>query len=109
MGTLGKALGAAGRKLHLRPLVSWWISWSIAPARLFFPPRRLPGCGGAATGMSIRLVQSAEGKELRRRLLSNLAYFVESSSSSLAAPKPGEGGVVILQITAVCLRYLFLF
>jgi 8-amino-7-oxononanoate synthase len=89
MATLGKALGAAGGCIcGSRQLVDFLVN----RARPFiFSTAPVPAAAAAATE-SIRLVQSAEGKELRRRLLSNLAYFVESSSSSLAAPKPGEGG-----------------
>ncbi|HEV2453016.1 MAG TPA: 8-amino-7-oxononanoate synthase [Verrucomicrobiae bacterium] len=72
MATLGKALGASGGCIcGSRRLVDFMVNrarpfiFSTAPA---------PAAAAAATA-AIRLVQSAEGKELRKKLQANISEF----------------------------------
>jgi 8-amino-7-oxononanoate synthase len=94
MATLGKALGAAGGCIcGSRQLVDFLVN----RARPFiFSTAPVPAAAAAATE-AIQLVQSAEGKELRRKLVSNIAAFHsafgkgESSSSSSSSSNGGRG------------------
>lgn len=72
MGTLGKALGASGGFIcGSRPLIDVLIN----RARSFiFSTARVPAAAAAATA-ALRLVQSADGEKLRRKLHANIGEF----------------------------------
>ena len=75
MGTLGKALGAAGGYIcGARPLIDYLVN----RARSFiFSTAPVPACAGAA-GAGVRFVESAQGEERRRRLWERVDQFGDS-------------------------------
>lgn len=82
MGTLGKALGAAGGYIAgSRALTDYLVN----KARSFIFSTAPPPSVAASAKAALELVRSTEGKELLTRLRRNLALFSATKSARLAA------------------------
>jgi len=88
MGTLGKALGASGGFIcGSRPLIDLLINH----ARSFiFSTAPVPAAAAAATA-ALRLVQSADGAQLRQKLHANVSEF----QSAIGGRQPNLSGAII--------------
>ncbi|HWI58416.1 MAG TPA: 8-amino-7-oxononanoate synthase [Bacillota bacterium] len=111
MGTLGKALGAAGGYVcGSRPLVDFLVN----RARSFiFSTAPVPAAAAAATA-GIRLAQSAEGEQRRARLWQLLAQLLPHLTAQPGRPKSAILPLVIGDETqavqaAACLREHHIF
>ena len=88
MGTLGKALGASGGFIcGSRPLIDFLVN----RARSFiFSTAPVPAAAAAATA-GIKVAQSKEGENLRKKLLANVAGL----QSAIGQRQPASPGAII--------------
>ena len=95
MGTLGKALGAAGGYIcGSRPLIDLLIN----RARSFiFSTAPVPAASAAATA-AIRLVQSEEGEVLRARLWKNVDHTKNTLINAGWALPPVQSAIIPLMV-----------
>ena len=115
MGTLGKALGAAGGYIcGSRPLIDLLIN----RARSFiFSTAPVPAAAAAATA-AIRLVQSDEGEVLRARLWQNVDQTKNAAINAGWSLPPVQSAIIPLMVgdeskavelaTALCERHLLI-
>jgi 7-keto-8-aminopelargonate synthetase-like enzyme len=82
MGTLGKALGAAGGFIAGSTAL---IEYLVNRARSFIFSTAPPPCVSAAAIGALQIVASAEGAELVTRLRGNLKQFCEETEISAAS------------------------
>jgi 8-amino-7-oxononanoate synthase len=97
MGTLGKALGAAGGYIcGSRPLIDLLVN----RARSFiFSTAPVPAAAAAATA-AIRLVQSGEGEVLRARLWQNVDQTKNAAINAGWALPPVQSAIIPLMVGA---------